>query len=109
MTKSADTSTVDDQAGTSVDDLKTLLREAEHALGKSNGGDTDEIQELRERLRDVLADGKMTLKNVSEALRRQAARADDLIRSKPYHTIGAAAALGLVAGLLLSRRRSDNA
>jgi len=108
MNDSTETSTVDDQTGTSVEDLKALLREAEEALGNASGGDSDEIQELRERLRDVLADGKMSLKNVSDALRRQAARADDAIRSKPYQTIGAAAVVGLIAGLLISRSRTNN-
>ena len=50
----------------------------------------------------------MTLKNVSEALRRKAGRADEVIRSKPYQTIGAAAAVGLIAGFLLSRNRSSS-
>jgi ElaB/YqjD/DUF883 family membrane-anchored ribosome-binding protein len=108
MTHSTDTATVGEDAGTSVDDLKALLREAEKALGNSNGADSDEVQELRERLRDVLTDGKMTLKNVSEALRRKAGRADEVIRSKPYQTIGAAAAVGLIAGFLLSRNRSSS-
>jgi ElaB/YqjD/DUF883 family membrane-anchored ribosome-binding protein len=108
MTDSTDTATVSEQAGTSVEDLKALLREAEQALGSGTAGDSDEIQELRERLRDVLADGKMTLKNVSDAVRRQATRADEMVRSKPYQTIGAAAALGLLAGFLISRNRSSS-
>jgi ElaB/YqjD/DUF883 family membrane-anchored ribosome-binding protein len=108
MSDSTDTPTVGEDAGTSVEDLKALLREAEQALGNANAGDSDEVQELRERLRDVLADGKMTLKNVSESLRRQAGRADDVIRAKPYQTIGAAAVVGLLAGFLLSRNRSNS-
>jgi len=96
-------------AGTTVEDLKALLREAETALGKGDGADSDQIQELRERLREVLSDGKKTLKNVSEALRRQAARADELVRAKPYHAIGIAAALGLITGLLIARSRASSA
>jgi ElaB/YqjD/DUF883 family membrane-anchored ribosome-binding protein len=109
MSDPTDTATVGEEAGTSVVDLKALLREAEQALGNADGADSDEIQELSERLRDVLADGKITLKNVSEAIRRNAAKADDLVRAKPYQTIGAAAALGLLAGFLLTRGRSDRA
>jgi ElaB protein len=108
MSDSTDTATAGPQ-GTSVDDLKALLREAEEALGNADGADSDQIQELRERLRDVLADGKITLKNVSEAIRRNAAKADDMVRAKPYQTIGAAAALGLLAGFLLTRGRSGKA
>jgi ElaB/YqjD/DUF883 family membrane-anchored ribosome-binding protein len=107
MNHSTDTTTVGESAGTSVEDLRALLREAEEALGNAQGADSDEIQHLRERLRDVVAEGKMTFKKVTENLRRQAGRADEAIRAKPYQTIGAAAAIGLVAGLLLSRRRSS--
>jgi ElaB/YqjD/DUF883 family membrane-anchored ribosome-binding protein len=106
MNDSTETPVVGDEAGTTVEDLKALLREAEKALGNPNGGDSDEIQALRERLRDVLSDGKMTLKNVSDSLRRKAARANDVIRANPYQTIGAAAAVGLLAGFLISRNRS---
>jgi ElaB protein len=109
MSDSTDTVTAGPQGGTSVDDLKALLREAEEALGNADGADSDQIQELRERLRDVLADGKITLKNVSEAIRRNAAKADDMVRAKPYQTIGAAAALGLLAGFLLTRGRPGKA
>jgi ElaB protein len=107
MNDSPDTAAVSESAGTTVEDLKALLREAEEALGNSQDADTAEIQELRERLRDVLADGKMTLRKVADTIRRQAVRADDTIRSKPYQTIGAAAAVGLIAGLILSRNRSS--
>jgi ElaB/YqjD/DUF883 family membrane-anchored ribosome-binding protein len=96
-------------AGTTIEDLKALLREAETALGNAGGADTDDIHELRERLREVLSDGKKTLKGVSDALRRQAARADEVVRSKPYHAIGVAAALGLIVGLLISRSRTSAA
>jgi ElaB protein len=109
MSDSTDTVTSGQEAGTSVEDLKALLREAEQALGSADGADSDQIKELRERLRDVLADGKITLKNVSEAIRRNAAKADDMVRAKPYQTIGAAAALGLLAGFLLTRGRPSKA
>jgi ElaB/YqjD/DUF883 family membrane-anchored ribosome-binding protein len=108
MTDPTDTTTVNEHAGTSVEELKALLHEAEEALGSAHGADSEEVQELRVRLRDVLADGKMTLKNVSETLRRKVGQADEVIRSKPYRTIGAAAAVGLIAGLLLSRNRSSD-
>ncbi len=108
MNHSTETATIGESAGTSVEDLRALLREAEEALGNAQGADSDEIQHLRERLRDVLAEGKMTLKKVTENVRRQAGRADEAIRSKPYQSIGAAAVVGLVAGLLLSRGRSSS-
>ncbi len=95
------------QADSTVDELKALLREAESAL--SHAGDTasDEVQELRERLRDVLADGQATVKNLAAAARRQAAKADETIRANPYQAIGIAAGVGLLAGYLISRSCSN--
>jgi ElaB/YqjD/DUF883 family membrane-anchored ribosome-binding protein len=91
------------QAGTTVEDLKALLREAEEALGGAENAASEEIQALRERLRDVLADGKSTLRQFSDSVRRQAARADEVVRTNPYQTIGVAAAVGLLVGFLISR------
>jgi ElaB/YqjD/DUF883 family membrane-anchored ribosome-binding protein len=108
MSHPTESTTLDEQTGTSVDDLKALLREAEAALGNADGAQSDDVQALRERLREVLAEGQSTLKNLSETFRRQAGRADEMIRAKPYQTIGAAAAIGLLAGFLMSRNRSGS-
>ncbi len=93
------------KADSTVDDLKALLREAEHALSQAGDTATDEVQALRERLRDVLADGQATVKNLTAAARRQAARADEAIRENPYQAIGIAAGIGLLAGYLITRGR----
>jgi len=108
MNNRTDTPEAGENVGTSVEDLKSLLREAEQALGSGNGGASEDIQALRERLRDVLAEGQSSIKNLSDSVRRQAARADEVIRSNPYQTIGAAAAVGLLVGFLISRGRSGN-
>jgi ElaB/YqjD/DUF883 family membrane-anchored ribosome-binding protein len=108
MSHPTESTEIDEQQGTSVDDLKALLREAEEALGNADDSQSDEVQALRERLRDVLAEGQSKFKNVSDAVRRQAGRADEVIRSKPYQTIGVAAVIGLLAGFLMSRGRSSS-
>ena len=95
-----------DQADSTVDDLKALLREAEVALSQAGDTASDEVQALRERLRDVLEDGQETVKNLTAAARRQAARADEAIRANPYQAIGIAAAVGLLAGYLITRSSS---
>lgn len=88
---------------TTVDDLRSLIREAEAALG-SGGNAGDEIDELRERLRDAITDGQNMLSNLKDNIARQAKRADGAIRANPYQTAGIAAGVGLLLGLLLSRR-----
>ena len=75
MSDTTESTTLDEQQATSVEDLKALLREAEEALGNADGAQSDDVQALRERLRDVLAEGQSTLKNLSNTFRRQAGRA----------------------------------
>jgi ElaB/YqjD/DUF883 family membrane-anchored ribosome-binding protein len=101
------TSTAADPADT-IEELKALIREAEEALGNSDEGDSDDIQALRERLRTVISDGEGTLRQITATLRRQAGRADDAIRAKPYQSLGLAVGVGVIAGLLLARYGGDN-
>ncbi len=94
-------------ATATVDELKSLIREAEAALGSGDNAG-DEIEALRERLRDAIADGQNMISNLRENLTRQAKRADGLIRANPYQTAGAAAAVGLLVGFLLARRGASS-
>lgn len=94
-------------ATTTVDELKALIREAEAALGSGDNAG-DEIEELRERLRDAIADGQNMISNLKDNLTRQAKRADGMIRANPYQTAGIAAGVGLLVGFLLSRRGSGS-
>ncbi len=100
---SESTTSVGDPANGNADELKTLIKKAERALGKGKRHSPDEIEALRESLRDAIADGQSMMQNLTDTIRRQAARADDVIRANPYQTIGIAAALGLLSGFLLSR------
>jgi ElaB/YqjD/DUF883 family membrane-anchored ribosome-binding protein len=69
-------------------------------ISRSNGTHTAaDLQMLGNRIRTQV-------KSVAKAARRQASRADDVIRAKPYHAIGIAAAVSLIAGYLIARRRS---
>lgn len=103
----SNSATLREQAGSTVDDLKALLREAEQALSKSGEDVGEDVDELRERLRDVLSEGQATLKNLTASARRQVAKADETIRANPYQAIGIAAGIGLLAGYLLTRSCSS--
>ncbi len=91
------------QARATVADLKALIREAQDALENVGDTATTEVQVLRDRLKMVLSDGQATVKSLTDAARRQAGRADDTIRANPYQSIGIAAGVGLIVGILLSR------
>ncbi len=91
------------QADATAEDLRDLLREAELALSDAGVQATDKITDLRERLRDALAEGKDAVKHLTASARRQAAQADEMIRENPYAAIGVAAGVGLIVGYLISR------
>jgi ElaB/YqjD/DUF883 family membrane-anchored ribosome-binding protein len=95
----------DPSANTAIEELKDLIREAEAALGSA--GNDEQIDELRERLRDAISSGQSMIANLTDTVRNQAKRADGAIRANPYQSLGIAAGVGLVAGYLLSRRSSD--
>jgi ElaB/YqjD/DUF883 family membrane-anchored ribosome-binding protein len=87
----------------SISSMKSLLTEARTALGNVGGHASEDLQALRDRLRTQVT---AMAKSAAKAARQKASQADDVIRAKPYHAIGIAALLGLVAGLLIARRRS---
>jgi ElaB/YqjD/DUF883 family membrane-anchored ribosome-binding protein len=83
----------------SVASMKSLLAEARTALGDVGSHASEDLHALRDKLR-------AQVKVMAKAARQKASDADDVIRAKPYHAIGIAAAVGLIAGLLIARRRS---
>jgi ElaB/YqjD/DUF883 family membrane-anchored ribosome-binding protein len=95
--------------GTSRDassNLKALLTQAKSTISDVGTQTTEGMQAIRDRLKSALSGAQVRAKAVAKAARRQAARADDAIRAKPYHAMGIAAGVGLVAGLLIARRRA---
>lgn len=104
----SNSSSARDQAESTVEELKSLLREAELALSNAGEQATDEVHALRDRLRSVLAGGRDTVKNLAAGARRQAVRADELVHENPYAAVGIAAGVGLIAGLLISRSCSNS-
>jgi ElaB/YqjD/DUF883 family membrane-anchored ribosome-binding protein len=83
-------------------DLKSLLREAEQALAGEAG---DKVEELRDRLRAAINEGRYSLAALREETVRRAKQADGLIRENPYYAIGVAAGVGALIGILVCRQR----
>ena len=99
-----------DEASTSklLDDLQAVVRDAE-ALLKATAAETGEkIQEARERAADSLRQAKARLHQTDEGLMASARDAVDKatsrVKENPWQSLGIAAAIGLVVGLLLRRR-----
>ena|SRR6185503_9092525 len=91
-----------------IEDLRIVVHDAE-VLVKATAAQTGEkIEEARARTEESLRRVKARLGGVEdEALKRAralAGEADDYVRSNPWQVIGAAAGIGLLLGLLISRR-----
>jgi ElaB/YqjD/DUF883 family membrane-anchored ribosome-binding protein len=89
--------------GQGASDLKDLISEAKSSLGNLGEHASDDLRALKDRLSANL---KTRVKTIAKAARRQAGRVDDKIRANPYQAMGIAAGIGLIAGLLIARRRS---
>ena len=91
-----------------VTDLKHVIHDAEELLRLSAGEVGAEATELRERLRLRLLHARDSLHRLQEsAIERAKAvghQADDYVHDHPWQSIGVAAAVGLVIGVLVGRR-----
>ena len=91
-----------------VSDLKVVVADAEELLKATASQAGEKAAELRSRLQDRLRDAKVRLADAEAALidtTKAAARAtDDFVHDHPWKAVGAAAAVGLVIGVLIGRR-----
>lgn len=91
-----------------VADLKAVVQEAEDLL-KATASDAGEgAAEMRSRIRASLERAKDNLLEIEEAAverARAAGRAtDNYVHENPWQSMGAAAAVGLLVGMLIARR-----
>ncbi|HEY4302712.1 MAG TPA: hypothetical protein VGM73_17715 [Candidatus Didemnitutus sp.] len=89
----------------SAEDLRALLQEAEQALSDEA---SDRFDDLRERLRSALEDGRHSLERLRDEATRRARQADKLVRDNPYAAIGVAAGVGALIGIIVSRSCSSS-
>lgn len=84
-----------------LDDVEALLKQAAAASGQ-------QAHELRERAAEALHRAKDRLQDaqasVTENARAAARATDDWVHAHPWGAIGAAAGVGFLIGLLVSRR-----
>ena len=103
MSSQSDTSRTSSHDEATLDELKMLLAEAEKALSSAGDQASEEIVNLRARLREALTEGKAKARKAYEYAKEQAAYADEAIHAHPYMAIGVAAGVGVLAGVLLGR------
>jgi len=91
-----------------VSDFKVVVSDAEELLRLTANQAGDRVADLRGRLQDHLATAKASLADAQAAVverTRAVARAtDDYVHDNPWKSIGIAAGMGLIIGLLIGRR-----
>ena len=91
-----------------IDDLTAVIRDAESLLRATAAQTGDRVEEIRARAEESVRQAKARLEGIEEqALERArelAGDADQYVRGNPWQAVGIAAGIGLVLGLILSRR-----
>jgi ElaB/YqjD/DUF883 family membrane-anchored ribosome-binding protein len=91
-----------------VDDMRVVITDAEELLRATAGQAGEKIGVARERIQDSIYQAKVKLAEAEAVVRERARQAaqytDEYVRENPWRAIGVAAGIGLVLGLVLSRR-----
>jgi ElaB/YqjD/DUF883 family membrane-anchored ribosome-binding protein len=91
-----------------VSDLKSVVNDAEALLNATSTQTGEKLQAVRARAEESLRQAKARLTEVEqEAIRRAkeiADATDEYVRDNPWQSVGIAAGVGLLLGVLLGRR-----
>jgi ElaB/YqjD/DUF883 family membrane-anchored ribosome-binding protein len=89
-------------------DLQAVVRDAEALLKATAGLAGEKVQEVRARAEETIKNARTRIDSVEDdALRRAkelAMTAEGYVRENPWQAVGVAAGVGLLLGLLLSKR-----
>jgi ElaB/YqjD/DUF883 family membrane-anchored ribosome-binding protein len=89
-------------------DLQAVVHDAEALLMATAGQAGDKVQEVRSRAEETIRKVRSNLNSMEDsALRRAkelAGQADGYVRENPWQAVGVAAGIGLLLGVMLSRR-----
>jgi ElaB/YqjD/DUF883 family membrane-anchored ribosome-binding protein len=94
------------QTAKSAQHLNALAHDAKDTISRNGTKAVGKIQALGTRLQDGKKAAVAQVKHAAMVVRQKAKSVDKTIRAKPYQSLGVAAGAGLVAGYLISRRRS---
>ncbi|SFT86483.1 Membrane-anchored ribosome-binding protein, inhibits growth in stationary phase, ElaB/YqjD/DUF883 family [Kosakonia arachidis] len=89
-------------------ELKSLADTLEEVLSNSGEKSKEELSKLRGKAEQALRDSRHRLGETSDLIAKQtreaAARTDEYVRENPWASVGIGAAIGVVLGVLLTRR-----
>ena len=87
-----------------VSDLKTVTKDAEELLKTVSGEEGNGSHEIRMRLSSAIESAKATYRRLEEKAVAGAKATDKVIREHPYESLGVAFGLGLLVGVLVTRK-----
>jgi ElaB/YqjD/DUF883 family membrane-anchored ribosome-binding protein len=91
-----------------VADMKAVIADAEDLLKVTAGAAGERVGAVRARAEETLKAAKAKLSSLDDAAieraKDAAKAADDYVREHPWGAVGVAAVVGLVAGVMISRR-----
>jgi len=91
-----------------VQDMKVVIADAEDLLRATASQAGEKISVARERIQDSLHEAKVKLAEaeamVTERAKQAARYTDEYVHENPWRAIGVAAGIGLLLGLMISRR-----
>ena len=87
-----------------VSDLKSVTKDAEELLKTVSGEEGNGSHDLRMRLNTAIESAKATYHRLEEKAVAGAKATDKVIREHPYESLGVAFGLGLLVGVLVTRK-----
>ena len=91
-----------------VQDLRVVVADAEELLHATASQAGERVTVAREKIQKSLEHAKAKLAEAESALvdrtRQMAHMTDEYVREHPWKAVGVAAGIGLIIGLLISRR-----
>ncbi|MDB5983062.1 MAG: hypothetical protein JWQ69_4077 [Pseudomonas sp.] len=91
-----------------LSDFQTLVSDTEKLLEHSATLAGDQADELREQIHESLLKARETLQLTEESLRQRGkaavAATEDYVQTNPWQSVGIAAGVGFLLGLLATRR-----
>ena len=91
-----------------VQDMRVVISDAEDLLRATANQAGEKIAVARERIQDSIHQAKVKLAEaealVTERAKQAARYTDEYVHENPWRAIGIAAGIGLLLGLLISRR-----
>lgn len=85
-------------------DLKLVMRDAEDLLKATAGEAGEKVKEVRGRLASAIESARETCAKLQDKTLEAAKATDHMVREHPYESIGIAFGVGLLVGVLVSRR-----